>query len=94
MPPLCRVRLTVYSCTPHADAKTARLKAAVEDRGGTWQDVAAMPEPALADKIRADGIHILVELAGHTALNWLGVMALQPAPVQVCVLGLGTFGTA
>ena len=78
------MQLFVYSCTVHTDAKTARLKAAAEAAGGTWRECAAMEEGALAQRIRQDGVHVLVELAGHTALNRLGVMALQPAPVQVC----------
>ena len=73
----------MYSCTPHADAKTARLQAAVEAAGGTWREAACLDDSALAAQIRGDGIQVLVELAGHTALNRLGVMALQPAPVQV-----------
>ena len=66
-----------------ADAKTELLRKAVEEGGGTWRDVTALPERELAALVREDGVDVLVELTGHTAHNRLGVMALRPAPVQV-----------
>ena len=49
--------------------------------------------PDLARRIAADGIHILVDLMGHTGVNRLGCLALRPAPIQVSFLGmLGTMG--
>lgn len=65
------------------DAKTAKLTAVVRAAGGTWRDVAALTEPQLAATVREDGVDVLVELAGHTANNRLGVVAMRPAPVQV-----------
>lgn len=38
-------------------------------------------------QVRKDKVDILVELTGHTANNRLGVLALQPAPVQATWIG-------
>ena len=49
--------------------------------------VEAQSDLELAKTIHKDKIHILVDLAGHTAYNRLGVFALKPAPLQVTWLG-------
>ncbi|KAG1668374.1 hypothetical protein FOA52_004883 [Chlamydomonas sp. UWO 241] len=81
------VRHTAYCCAPKYDAKTSRLRAAVEAAGGTWRDVAALTEAQLAAQVREDKIDILVELTGHTANNRLGALAMRPAPIQVTWIG-------
>lgn len=48
---------------------------------------------ALAKRIHADGIHILVDLAGYTTFTKPETFALRPAPIQLQYLGfLNTMG--
>lgn len=40
-----------------------------------------------ADMIYNDNIHILLDLAGHTAFNRLDIFALKPCPIQITYIG-------
>jgi predicted O-linked N-acetylglucosamine transferase (SPINDLY family) len=80
-----------YSDSPAPDAMTARIKASA----GVWIDSAGENDEVLASRIRADGIDILFDLAGHTYGNRLPVFARKPAPVQITWLDyVGTTGLA
>jgi predicted O-linked N-acetylglucosamine transferase (SPINDLY family) len=52
-----------------------------------WVEVVDLDDAALVDRVRADGIDILVDLSGHTGGNRLPVFARKPAPVQVSWMG-------
>jgi predicted O-linked N-acetylglucosamine transferase (SPINDLY family) len=52
-----------------------------------WRRIEGLGDAQLAELIRADGIDVLIDLAGHTADNRLAALALRPAPVQVSFLG-------
>ncbi|MBL8833746.1 MAG: hypothetical protein JNL71_15245, partial [Rhodospirillales bacterium] len=67
------------------DAWTQRYRQAFD----VWRAVGALDDDALAAAIRADGIDVLVDLAGHTVGNRLGALARKPAPVQATWLGYG-----
>jgi predicted O-linked N-acetylglucosamine transferase (SPINDLY family) len=58
-----------------------------------WHQIDSLTDAALADKIRADGIDILIDLSGHTAKNRLLTFARKPAPIQISWMGYpGTTG--
>lgn len=83
--------VTGYATGTKSDEITALLRAATAE----WRDLANLSDEAAAEKIRADQIDILVDLAGHTADNRLLIFARQPAPVQVSHLGYpGSTGLA
>lgn len=65
------------------DAVTERLKGYAD----AWHPIAHWSPDRAAQAIRRDGIHILVDLAGHTAGNGLSIFVRKPAPIQATFLG-------
>lgn len=79
----------VYSMTPRLDDLSADIKKHVS----LWRDVRALSDDRLLMTIRADGVDVLFDLAGHTKGNRLRVFARRAAPVQVTWAGyVGTTG--
>jgi predicted O-linked N-acetylglucosamine transferase (SPINDLY family) len=79
-----------YNTSTTPDDLTARLRA-----NSTWLDVHSLTDEAVAERIRADAIDILFDLAGHTGNNRILVMARKPAPIQITWGGyVGTSGLA
>jgi predicted O-linked N-acetylglucosamine transferase (SPINDLY family) len=77
-----------YSSAP-PDSYTRALQA----RADAWRAWPALDEDAMAQAITADGIDILVDLAGHSSIPQLAVMAQRPAPLQATWIGyLSTTG--
>lgn len=77
------VAVTCYTDVAAPDGLTARVRAAATH----WRDVRGLTDAQVADQVRADGIDILVDLAGHAAGTRLGVLAHRPAPLQGGYLG-------
>ena len=78
-----RIELFAYPTVPQEDGLTARIKPCF----GAWHSIAGLSDEAAANRIHDDGIHILIDLAGHTSHNRLPVFAWKPAPVQISWLG-------
>jgi predicted O-linked N-acetylglucosamine transferase (SPINDLY family) len=79
-----RFDVRCYSDVAKGDVVTEHLRKLPEH----WLDVAGVPDKQLADRIAADQLDILVEIAGHTAHNRLPMLgARRLAPVQVSYLG-------
>jgi predicted O-linked N-acetylglucosamine transferase (SPINDLY family) len=77
--------LFAYAEVSVEDEISKQLKNCVDH----WQNTVGMSDETLAERIRIDGIDILVDLAGHTKGNRLLVFARKPAPIQVSWLGYG-----
>ena len=77
------IELFAYPTVIEVDAVTSRLKPLFE----MWCPLMGFNDMEAAQKIHSDGIHILIDLSGHTAKNRLPVFAWRPAPIQVSWLG-------
>lgn len=82
--------VVLYSHSPKDQSALQRRVMAACDR---FVDVSSLTNTTLSERIRADGIDILVDLKGHTRDSRFEVLAARPAPVQVSYLGYpGTTG--
>jgi predicted O-linked N-acetylglucosamine transferase (SPINDLY family) len=78
-----RFECFAYPTVPFEDDFSRRIKASVDG----WKLLSTASDVEAASQIHADGIHVLVDLAGHTGHGRLPVFAFRPAPVQVSWLG-------
>ena len=75
--------LLAYANQAGGDATTARFRAIFD----AFRRVHGLPDAAVAARIRADAIDILVDLAGHTQGTRLAVLDHRAAPVQAGWIG-------
>jgi predicted O-linked N-acetylglucosamine transferase (SPINDLY family) len=78
-----RLELIAYSNNPKEDDLTQRIKPSFS----AWKPVHVLNDEAMAQLIHSDGVHVLLDLSGHTAYNRLPALAWKPAPVQATWLG-------
>ncbi len=82
-----QVEAILYSDTRFPDEQTHRLRGLA----GGWRDTVGKSDAEAMRMIAADGIDILIDLAGHTGSNRLAMLGHRAAPVQASWLGY--FGT-
>jgi len=80
-----RVSVVCYAEVARPDAVTARLQGLAEG----WYCTVGLSDRAVAERIRADGVDVLIDCAGHTGGSRLGALASRPAPLQFSWLGHG-----
>ena len=78
-----RFEVFAYALNEEEDGFTQALRA----QAAVWREVGGLSCAEIAERIRADEIDVLVDLAGHSAGGALPVLAYRPAPVQVSGLG-------
>lgn len=86
-----RVEMIAYQTDPRDSALTTRIKPYFTE----WKQLSGLSDEAAAKLIHADGVHVLLDLSGHTGHSRLPVFAWKPAPVQASWLGyFATTGVA
>ena len=75
--------LHCYANQAENDVLTEMLRAEVPH----WRDIRPLSDDAFADQVAADGIDILIDLAGHSGNNRLPALARRLAPVQATWIG-------
>jgi predicted O-linked N-acetylglucosamine transferase (SPINDLY family) len=81
--------IVCYSSVRAPDAWTARLR----EHADLWRELARLDDAQVAQRVRADGVDVLVDLTMHMAHGRLKMFAHRPAPVQMCWLAYpGTTG--
>jgi protein O-GlcNAc transferase len=71
-----------YASTMRPDQMTQRFRSMAEH----WHDVLGMEDAQLAQKIRADGMDVVIDLSMHMAHNRMLTFAHKPAPIQAAWL--------
>jgi len=79
-----------YAEVAQPDAVTSALRQEAEG----WCDITTLIDAEVAERIRGDGIHILICLAGRFDRNRPQVAAYRAAPVQVSLHDVATSGLA
>lgn len=81
-----RFEITCYHNLAWGDAVTDTLKS----HGHRWVDCEGLSDEHLRHRIQADGIDILIDLAGHTSNSRVFMFGMRAAPVQMSYLGYPT----
>jgi predicted O-linked N-acetylglucosamine transferase (SPINDLY family) len=86
-----RLELIAYPADLFVDALTNRIKPYFSE----WKPLYHLNDEDAARLIHSDGVHVLLDLSGHTGHSRLPMFAWKPAPVQATWLGyFATTGVA
>ena len=80
---LAQHEILLYHCHPTEDAQSEKFR----NLAKKWRNLSGIDTDAAATLIRSDAPDILVDLAGHSSMNRLPLLAQRLAPVQISYLG-------
>ena len=78
-----KIELIAYPTTSEMDELSERIKSSFEG----WKPVDRLSDQIAAEVIHDDGVHILLDLSGHSGNNRLPLFGWKPSPIQVSWLG-------
>ncbi|MEO8559473.1 MAG: tetratricopeptide repeat protein [Rhodospirillales bacterium] len=78
-----QVEVFCYSDVGRPDEVTKRLRATTDH----WRDIRKFDLDRLAAQVQTDRIDVLIDLAGHTRDNRIGLFARKAAPLQASWIG-------
>ncbi|HEX2837472.1 MAG TPA: tetratricopeptide repeat protein [Phycisphaerales bacterium] len=78
-----KVRFIAYSLAVREDTVSASLKPLFD----AWRHVPFAPHAEVAQRVRSDGVDVLLDLAGHTRGHRLPVFAMRPARAHATWMG-------
>jgi protein O-GlcNAc transferase len=85
-----RVEVRLYS---YGAGDASPMRRRIESAGDAFVELAGLSDREAAQRIRDDGVEVLVDLKGYTLNARTAILAMRPAPVQVAYLGFpGTMG--
>jgi protein O-GlcNAc transferase len=84
------IEMVGYGSVSSPDEATDRLRSKFD----RYRDIRRMDDQQVATAVEQDGIDILVAMGGHTRGHRLGVLAYNPAPIQVDHGSVTTVGMA
>lgn len=80
-------------CYSSGPADGSEIRDRVRSASDEFVEIIGLDAGTVANRIREDGIDILVDVGGFTTFSRLDVLVRQPAPIQVSYLGFpGTLG--
>ena len=79
------VHVTVFSMCP--DKPDDETQQAVRSQVDSWHDIHASTDEAAAELVADEGVHVLLEMQGHTMHRRPGIVLRRPAPVAISMQG-------
>jgi predicted O-linked N-acetylglucosamine transferase (SPINDLY family) len=80
-----RVHIVVFSMCPAKPED--KVQQAIRSQVNGWHDIHAATDEMAAQTIADEGIHVLLEMQGHTMHRRVGIALRHPAPVAISMQG-------